>query len=83
MNLIAYRKRNMKKLVNLACLAFLVLSIVLAVSIQSFAKDLQSSQPNIIVILTDDMGYADLGVQGQLDDVKNTHLDDLAATGVR
>jgi len=29
------------------------------------------------------MGYADLGVQGQLDDVKTTHLDDLASTGVR
>ncbi len=73
----------MKKLVDLACLAFLILSIAMALSIQSFARDLQSSQPNIIVILTDDMGYADLGIQGQLDDLKTPHLDNLAETGVR
>lgn len=39
--------------------------------------------PNIIVILTDDLGYADLGVQGQVRDIRTPHLDRLAAEGVR
>ncbi len=41
------------------------------------------SQPNIIIILTDDQGFADLDVQGQLADLKTPHLDNLAQTGVQ
>ncbi len=40
-------------------------------------------KPNIIVVFTDDMGYADLGVQGQLDDIKTPHIDQMAKEGVR
>ncbi len=43
----------------------------------------QGDRPNIIVIFTDDQGYADLGVQGQEDDVLTPNIDALAATGVR
>lgn len=43
----------------------------------------KAKQPNIIVILTDDMGYADLGIQGYEKDVKTPHLDSLARQGVR
>jgi arylsulfatase A-like enzyme len=39
--------------------------------------------PNVIVILTDDLGYADLGVQGQVRDVRTPQLDRFAAEGVR
>lgn len=39
--------------------------------------------PNIIVILTDDQGYADLGVQGQLKDVLTPNVDALAGSGAR
>ena len=39
-------------------------------------------QPNIIVILADDQGYADLGCQGAKD-VATPHIDSLAAGGVR
>jgi len=39
-------------------------------------------KPNIIVIVGDDMGYADLGVQG-CKDIPTPHLDALAASGVR
>ena len=39
--------------------------------------------PNLIVILTDDLGYADLGVQGQERDVRTPNLDRFAAEGVR
>lgn len=40
-------------------------------------------RPNIIVIFTDDQGFADLGIQGQFEDLKTPHLDNLAETGVR
>ena len=38
--------------------------------------------PNIVLIFTDDMGYADMGVYGG-DHVLTPHLDSLAAAGVR
>jgi arylsulfatase A-like enzyme len=39
--------------------------------------------PNIIVILSDDQGYADLGVQGAVEDVETPNIDELARHGVR
>ena len=39
--------------------------------------------PNVIVIFTDDHGYADLSCAGSETDVKTPHLDRLAAEGVR
>jgi len=41
------------------------------------------TQPNFIVIFTDDQGWADLGCQGVREDVKTPHLDALADSGVR
>lgn len=41
-----------------------------------------AKQPNILVIIADDLGYADLGVHGGKD-VPTPHLDALAASGVR
>lgn len=46
-------------------------------------KESPAQKPNIIVIFTDDMGYADLGIQGFVDDVKTPNIDLLAETGVR
>ncbi len=46
-------------------------------------KTVVEKKPNIIVIFTDDMGYADLGIQGQVADVKTPNIDILAKTGVR
>lgn len=40
-------------------------------------------QPNIIVILTDDMGWSDLGVQNVHQDLKTPNLDELAKGGAR
>lgn len=40
-------------------------------------------KPNIIVFFTDDHGYADLGVQGIVDDIRTPNIDALAESGVR
>ena len=41
-----------------------------------------AAKPNLIVIYTDDHGYADLGIQGVLTDLKTPHIDALARSGV-
>jgi arylsulfatase A-like enzyme len=40
-------------------------------------------RPNIIFILTDDQGFADLGCQGVVKDIRTPNLDRLASEGVR
>jgi arylsulfatase A-like enzyme len=42
-----------------------------------------SSKPNIILIVSDDQGYADLSVAGILDDVSTPNIDRLASQGTR
>ncbi|QTN34414.1 sulfatase-like hydrolase/transferase [Akkermansiaceae bacterium] len=39
--------------------------------------------PNVIVVFTDDQGYADIGANGLLADIRTPHIDALAASGVR
>jgi len=39
-------------------------------------------KPNIVFLIADDMGYGDLGVQGDKE-VRTPHIDALAASGVR
>lgn len=39
------------------------------------------SRPNIILIMSDDMGYSDIGCYGS--EINTPHLDDLAANGLR
>lgn len=55
------------------------IAILLAASLTgtSFAK------PNIIVILADDLGYADIGVNGYSTDIATPHIDSIAKNGVR
>jgi arylsulfatase A-like enzyme len=40
-------------------------------------------KPNVIVIFSDDHGWADLGIQGADRDIRTPHLDQLARDGVR
>lgn len=54
--------------------------LILTATLPSLAAQ---SKPNIIVIFADDLGYADLGAQGLMDDIKTPNLDQLAADGVR
>ncbi|GAB5405841.1 MAG: hypothetical protein Aurels2KO_40720 [Aureliella sp.] len=42
-----------------------------------------ATKPNVIVILTDDQGWADLSCQGELDDIQTPHIDALTQRGVR
>jgi arylsulfatase A-like enzyme len=45
-------------------------------------QELVAGRPNVIVVFTDDHGWADLGVHGILDDIKTPHLDEMARSGV-
>ena len=47
------------------------------------ARAAADEKPNVIVVFTDDHGYADLSCQGVFDDVKTPNVDALAAGGVR
>lgn len=46
------------------------------------AASTQPSRPNIVLLLADDLGYADLGVQG-CRDIATPHIDSIAKRGVR
>ena len=48
----------------------------------AFAAQSDTSKPNILFIVGDDMGYADVGFQG-CKDIPTPNLDALAASGVR
>ena len=41
------------------------------------------SEPNIVVIIADDQGYADISIAGLADDVKTPHIDKIAKQGIR
>jgi len=63
-------------------LALVLTSLGLLVN-ASRAADAPTARPNVIVIFTDDQGFADLGVQGQEKDVRTPNLDRMASEGVR
>ena len=55
-----------------------------AISIAAGAISVVAAEkPNVIVFFTDDHGYADIGIQGMVDDVRTPHIDRLAEEGVR
>ncbi|MEQ1858490.1 MAG: sulfatase-like hydrolase/transferase [Chthoniobacteraceae bacterium] len=46
-------------------------------------KPAAAAKPNIILIYSDDHGFADLGVQGAVKDIRTPNLDAMARDGVR
>jgi len=61
-------------------LLFIFFSAVLARSCNQ-QENKQSSQPNIILIMSDDMGYSDIGCYGG--EIRTPNLDALSANGLR
>ncbi|TSA35905.1 MAG: sulfatase [Verrucomicrobiaceae bacterium] len=57
-------------------------ALLLAPLAALLAAEKKNDKPNIIVIYTDDHGYADLGCMGLMADVKTPNIDKLASGGV-
>ena len=60
-----------------------ILKLITLVLFVSLAADAAEPKPNILLIYTDDHGWADLGAQGVDKDIRTPHLDQLAKDGVR
>jgi len=60
----------------------LIAMLLLAPLVALRAADDKPAKPNILIILTDDMGYADIGVHG-CKDIPTPNIDSLAKRGVR
>ena len=60
----------------------IVLSVLLAFLFQWNGYSQGSQKPNIIIILTDDMGYADVGFNG-CKDIPTPNIDRIATNGVK
>ena len=56
--------------------------MVLAIISIYCAASIADRKPNIVLIVADDLGYADLGFQG-VEDIPTPSLDALAAAGLR
>lgn len=76
-------KYNQGNLIKKYCIIFIVLffSFVKANHSSAQLKSTQLNKPNIIVILTDDMGFSDIGCYGS--EIRTPNIDRLAKNGVR
>jgi arylsulfatase A-like enzyme len=57
-------------------------ALLLSVPVLAHAQGAKTSKPNILVIVADDLGYGDIGIQGGKD-VPTPNIDKLAKSGVR
>jgi arylsulfatase A-like enzyme len=62
---------------------FCLFALLVAVLAPFAALAATPAKPNIILIYSDDHGFADLGAQGVDQDIRTPHLDALARDGVR
>lgn len=69
----------MKRVVMGAFLSLFACLFVLIAASQSSAAE--TSPPNIVVVLVDDMGFSDLGCYGS--EIETPHIDSLAENGLR
>ena len=66
----------------LRTIALRVLLATMTIACFGVANIQAAKKPNIVVILADDLGYADVGMHG-CKDVPTPHIDSIAAKGVR
>jgi len=60
-----------------------ILSLIVFLAVLPLVAAESAARPNLLVIFTDDHGWADLGAQGVRQDIRTPHLDTLAAGGLR
>ena len=75
----------MKQFANVSHTVMLFTALLLALETWTLAADAPkaAARPNILLIYTDDHGWADLGLQGVDHDIRTPHFDGLAQDGVR
>ena len=61
--------------------SLMCLLLVLGLALTVFSSPKQKTQPNIIIIMADDLGYSDIGSYGS--EINTPNLDYLAKNGVR
>lgn len=61
---------------------FFTAMLLLLTLLGSAQRSLSAERPNVVIIVGDDMGYADVGFHG-CQEIPTPHLDALAAAGVR
>ena len=59
-----------------------LLSMAVTLLFPRVGKAAEAEQPNILLILVDDMGYGDVGFNG-CKDIPTPHIDSIAANGIR
>ncbi len=69
-------------MLRLAALFALLAGMLPASTVTAAPRQQTANQPNVVVIFTDDLGYADLGVYGA-EKIATPHLDRMAAEGVK
>ena len=57
------------------------LVVVFALALIGTSANAQSDRPNILVIVADDLAYADLGIHGSI--IRTPHIDALAGEGIQ
>ncbi len=73
--------RELKKTAAIVC--FLLLLPACSEPVEQAEKQLVPEHPNILLIISDDQGYADIGVAGQASDVHTPNIDRIAEAGIR
>lgn len=71
------------KLQILQHVVLIIASLSISSTLALQAGEAKKQSPNVLVIYSDDHGWADLGIQGIDQDVRTPHLDQLARDGVR
>ncbi len=64
-------------------LLFAACTALCCLCVRTSAQPAPASKPNVLLILADDLGYADIGCQAVEKDVKTPNIDSIAQNGVR